>query len=96
MSPADIAVRLRPWHARTLSHMQSMCLFGWENFGPNEFELETLGLILGQWMGSLDSPAQPMWIVTELGRKVFELLRVQYATDKYTRELVEPRSITKA
>jgi hypothetical protein len=76
MNPADIATALRPNHVRTLLHIRSMLLFGWENFNLTEIELESWGLIRGEWTGDIKYQARPMWSVTELGRKVLELLSV--------------------
>jgi hypothetical protein len=96
VSPADLALTLRINHVRTLFRIRTLCLFGWENFDLTEMELEVLGLIRGEWTGSIEHPARPMWAVTELGRKVLELLSVQNTVEQYTGELVEPRMITKA
>jgi len=57
-------------HYRALRHMRSEHLVGWANFHDTEQDLETLGLIRGEWAGAIDCPPRPTWRLTSLGSRV--------------------------
>ncbi len=72
--PEEILPLLRDWHIRSLRHVSTMLLFGWENRRDTDRELEELGLIQGEWTGSLEYRARPMWTITRLGEQVLRLV----------------------
>lgn len=75
-APSSVAA-LGSHHYRILEHHESGGIVaGWEHWNDYDvLDLERLGLLRGQWIGSLDDAPHPYWSVTDAGREALAAYR---------------------